>query len=449
MVHGKRWFGRLAAVVALCAGGSMAACGGPEVKEKQSVTFSLGAATQAALAQRANALSAGSPLANVAGVVVSIVDANGAAVQSDLRLVMYAFGGSYVSDSVQLEAGSYHLTKFLVVDASNNTLFAAPNAADPNVDPALVAQVKQPLPLAFTVAQGPTHSQPVEVLPVDWHPPQDFGYVAFSVAVKMFAKGSRQIFYGVGPDGLMGTSDDQMNSYTDHVRKANGQTLTSIWAWCCGDGYDGRGLDGVFFTPDDVPAGDWWERSDSYGSNQSGPGPDGFWLTDDDTISTWQKYDLSAAVTGIGYDPLFNDPGPDGVWFTADDVMYGYYKSNWDTATGAQTMRVIYTGAGPDGLWYTDDDQVGQDYKGAYARWKSAPGNNIWDSWYQEITYSGPGADGIWFTADDTVNTCKTHVFGDGTQHWTEQRDYSPGYDNTCFTADDQLYQYAVQLNTY
>jgi hypothetical protein len=112
-------------------------------------------------------------------------------------------------------------------------------------------------------------------------------------------------------------------------------------------------------------------------------------------------------------------------------------------------MRVIYTGPGPDGVWFTDDDQVGQDYKGAYARWKSAPGNNIWDSWYQEITYSGPGADGIWFTADDTVNTCKTHVFGDGTQHWTEERDYSPGYDNTCFTADDQLYQYAVQLNTY
>jgi hypothetical protein len=432
--------------VALCAGGAMAGCGGPQVKEKQSVTFSLGAAAQAALAQRSNALSAGSPLANVAAVVVSIEDTAGAVVKADLRVAMYAFSGSYVSNTVQLDVGDYRLTKFLVVDAANTTLFAAPNA---NADPKLVAQVKNPLPIAFSVAQGPAHSQPVEVLPVDWHSPQDFGYVAFSVAVKIFAKTSRQIFYNTGWDGIMGTSDDQINSYTDHVRKANGQTLTSIWYWVGNNGYDGRGPDGAFFTPDDVPAGDWWERSDSYGSNQSGPGPDGIWLTDDDTVVTWQKYDPTGLVTGIGYEPLFNDSGPDGVWFTADDVMYGYYKCYWDTATGAQTMRVIYTGPGPDGVWFTDDDEVGQDYKGAYARWKSAPGNNIWDSWYQEITYSGPGADGIWFTADDTVNTCKTHVFGDGTQHWTEERDYSPGYDNTCFTADDQLYQYAVQLNTY
>jgi hypothetical protein len=446
MLHGGKGFRQLAMAVALCAGGAMAGCGGPEVKEKQSMTFSLGAAAQAALAQRSNALSAGSPLANVAAVVVSIEDSAGAVVKADLRLAMYAFSGSYVSDSVQLDVGAYHLTKFLVVDAANTTLFAAPNAADANVDPKLVAQVKNPLPIAFTVAHGLTHSQPVEVLPVDWHPPQDFGYVAFSVAVKIFAKTSRQIFYGAVWYGI--PSIDQLQSYTEIVRKANGQILTSKWFYVGSNGYDGRGQDGLWLTDDDVPAGTWWERSDLYGSSQGGPGPDGIWLTGDDTVSSWQKYDPSA-VNGIGYEPLFNDPGPDGVWFTDDDVMYGYYKCYWDAATGAQTMRVIYTGPGPDGQWYTDDDQIGQDSKGAYVRWTSAPGNNIWDSWSREVTYSGPGADGIWFTADDTVYTCKTHVFGDGTQHWTEERGYTPGYDNTCFTYDDQLTGYTVQQNTY
>ena len=146
-------------------------------------------------------------------------------------------------------------------------------------------------------------------------------------------------------------------------------------------------------------------------------GPDGIWLTGDDTVlidGVW-NYDVAGNVVQIYRDGLgaitewsqltasnggltldgitYSDAGPDTVWQTADDTI-GYITHQVSDAAG---HNLIYAsaGIGVDNIWFTVDDYL------QYTAYTYDP-QGVMTS---QINYTGPGLDGVWFTADDQLNT--------------------------------------------
>jgi len=111
-------------------------------------------------------------------LMVSVEDTEGNPVLTDELIPVYLFGAGFISDYVELDAGSYRLTKFLVINPAGEVIFAAPLEGAP-----LAYLVNDPLPLGFRViADGATTVHP-EVLPVEDHTPGDFGYVNFGIQI--------------------------------------------------------------------------------------------------------------------------------------------------------------------------------------------------------------------------------------------------------------------------
>lgn len=416
---------------------ALAACGGgsSESKARSSVRFTLG--TDSRLA---SALAAATPANAPVAVVVSIETADGRLVHDLLRTEVYAFGSTYVSQQLELEVGEYRLTRFLVIDARSQTICAAPNAADPSADPALLALVRQPLPLAFDVGPSVTRSQPVEILPVGEHTPGQFGYAAFTFRVQARPESATRVRYRYGPDGALFSGDDEVLGYDLLEFDEEGDAITDRW-------FD-LGPDGIWFTPDDVLLGWWWEHlRHQAGSNRRAPGIDGIPMTDDDPVTQWEQYDTRPASPTRLHE-LYGAAGADGAWFTADDVLAGYLVLDTNE-NGAELRRVRYSSPGLDGAWFTPDDEIGQDWFGAYVVSTYPEGHFRWGSWSRQVSYVDAGEDGTWFTPDDVVGSCLTHQFGDGTQYWTQELLMTPDDDGTCFTEDDDLVQYTVSTNVY
>lgn len=111
-------------------------------------------------------------------VMVSVEDKEGNPVLTDELIPVYLFGPAFISEEVELDAGSYNLTKFLVINPAGEVIFAAPLEGSP-----LAYLVNDPLPIGFRVAAGTSTTVLPEVLPVDDHTPGDFGYVSFGMQV--------------------------------------------------------------------------------------------------------------------------------------------------------------------------------------------------------------------------------------------------------------------------
>lgn len=87
-------------------------------------------------------------------------------------LLSLQYNGKYVTDSIQLPAGNYKLSKFIITDAGNVSRFATPVANSPKA-----SLVQQPLHIPFTVPQQLISKITLEVLqiqPADQ--PQHYGY---------------------------------------------------------------------------------------------------------------------------------------------------------------------------------------------------------------------------------------------------------------------------------
>jgi hypothetical protein len=375
--------------------------------------------------------------ADAARVIISIEKADSHDVVYDSQILnLYNLGGQFISESLQLDVGDYNLTKYLIVDADNKVIFAAP------VSPSELAdRVLKPLPIGFTVYNNVTTSVIVEVLPTENSTAQDFGYAitGFDVvyADLVFPRETYVLTRLPGDDGIIDTDDDIItggrlitynNYYSDNWQRN----------W-----YD-PGNDGVWNTADDLPAGWWWSgRFEHGGSYQNGPGADGIWFTSDDNVGSWNDWSDPAV------EKVYNDPGADGVWFTADDVMCEYYAKEYNS-NGAEIRRITYGGPGADGVWFTSDDELGFDWLGTYVVWEYEGRYNKWNSWTREIVYGGPGGDGVWFTADDEVLYFGTHEFADGTKFFTRENIYgSAGPDGMLFTDDDVLDSVKIAQNTY
>ena len=111
-------------------------------------------------------------------IMISVEDQGGIPVFTDKLVPLYIFGAGFVSENVEIKAGEYKLTKFLVINASGEVVYAAPVKGSP-----LAYLTNRPLPFSFSIApQTVTRILP-EVLVVGNNPPSQFGYANFGIQI--------------------------------------------------------------------------------------------------------------------------------------------------------------------------------------------------------------------------------------------------------------------------
>jgi hypothetical protein len=116
--------------------------------------------------------------ANVSSVIVTIVNQQNQVVVESKKIELYSFGTGMVSESLQLEAGLYKLTKFLVVDSYDSIIYAAPISGAEKAK-----LVTTPLYIDFVIADNSTVQITPEVLATTNSNPESFGYASFGYSV--------------------------------------------------------------------------------------------------------------------------------------------------------------------------------------------------------------------------------------------------------------------------
>lgn len=111
-------------------------------------------------------------------LMISVSDKEGNVVFTDKLIPIYAFGTGFVSESIEIKAGEYKLTKFMVISPSGTVIFASPLAGSP-----LAYLTNRPLPLIFNIVSGTVTKIVPEVLTVGDQSPTQFGYANFGVQV--------------------------------------------------------------------------------------------------------------------------------------------------------------------------------------------------------------------------------------------------------------------------
>ncbi len=111
-------------------------------------------------------------------LMISVEDLAGNAIFTDKLVPLYTFGTGLVSENVQIKAGEYKLTRFLVINASGAVVYAAPLAGSP-----LAYLSKMPLPFKFNIFPNQVTRIVPEVLVVGDQTPAQFGYASFGVQI--------------------------------------------------------------------------------------------------------------------------------------------------------------------------------------------------------------------------------------------------------------------------
>jgi hypothetical protein len=111
-------------------------------------------------------------------VMISVEDPAGNAVFTDILIPVYAFGTGFVSENVEIRAGEFKLTKFMVINPSGEVVFAAPKTGSP-----LAYLCTRPLPFIFNIFPGQVTRVLPEVLAVGDQTPDKFGYASFGMQI--------------------------------------------------------------------------------------------------------------------------------------------------------------------------------------------------------------------------------------------------------------------------
>src|SRR5688572_16765713 len=109
--------------------------------------------------------------------VILSVDNNNGYTREQVKLNFFSFGIGYLSEELELPAGTYDLTQFVVFDANGRAIYAAPRLGSQ-----LAKFVTDPLPMKFTI------NEDAQVIPqvlavVGDDKPEFFGYVNVSFEI--------------------------------------------------------------------------------------------------------------------------------------------------------------------------------------------------------------------------------------------------------------------------
>jgi hypothetical protein len=111
-------------------------------------------------------------------VMISVEDLQGHAVYTDKLIPLYIFGYEYISENLEIRAGEFRLTKFMIINPSGEVIYAAPLAGSP-----LAYLTTKPLPFNFNIFPNQVTKVFPEVLAVNGQSPDQFGYVSFGIQV--------------------------------------------------------------------------------------------------------------------------------------------------------------------------------------------------------------------------------------------------------------------------
>ncbi len=136
------------------------------------VQFSFQATTDSNSGGRAGRVESDASPANV---VITIEDHTGQEIYSLEKMPLIEFSGSYVTNPLTLSPGSYKVTEFLVTDADDNTIYAAPIEGSD-----LAYLVNSPLDIDFSVIADQVTSISPEVISTALLTAADFGYAGIT-----------------------------------------------------------------------------------------------------------------------------------------------------------------------------------------------------------------------------------------------------------------------------
>lgn len=111
----------------------------------------------------------------ITNVVVTIEDLQGNVVKNSEKVEIYNMNGYYISKPISLVAGGYKLSRFFVLDAKNNVVYASPMKGSTKA-----YLVQNPLAISFTAQKDVVTKLTPEVISSADSRPEDFGYVTFS-----------------------------------------------------------------------------------------------------------------------------------------------------------------------------------------------------------------------------------------------------------------------------
>ena len=111
-------------------------------------------------------------------VLLSIENSSGDIIYEKVKIELFLFNGSYLSESLSLPEGDYQLTEFFVLNDLEEVLYATP------VEGSELAEfVDNPLPIDFSIEAGSLATIQPEVISVEERLPSDFGYITFGFDV--------------------------------------------------------------------------------------------------------------------------------------------------------------------------------------------------------------------------------------------------------------------------
>ncbi len=107
-------------------------------------------------------------------IQLSIKNDKGEFVMEDEIIPLLVFGNGYITGKIEMAAGNFDLTKFLVIGPEGEIVYAAPRGGSPKA-----FLVDDSLPVSFIIRPGETTRIIPQVLPTHNAYPDDFGYASF------------------------------------------------------------------------------------------------------------------------------------------------------------------------------------------------------------------------------------------------------------------------------
>jgi len=111
-------------------------------------------------------------------ILLSVVNSLGETVLNKELIPLYRFGNQFITERIEMKAGRYQLSRFMVLDPDGTVVYASPLEGAPKA-----YLVKDPLPLGFSILPDQETRLVPEVLVVGNQDPSEFGYASFSFQV--------------------------------------------------------------------------------------------------------------------------------------------------------------------------------------------------------------------------------------------------------------------------
>ena len=109
------------------------------------------------------------------GILISIKDSDGRLIYNLERLTLVEINGSFISSSIELDAGKYTIEDFIVTDSNDTSIYITPKRGSEYEN-----LVTTPLSYEFSVAPDETTTVELDVISASLGRASDFGYAEFA-----------------------------------------------------------------------------------------------------------------------------------------------------------------------------------------------------------------------------------------------------------------------------